>query len=109
MKEQIRDVLSHSGDYSPEKAEIERERKTTFEELRDSTKLPDQEKALDRLTEECWVMLILWSPVPAKAISQIVYHVMKHPEKLVSYVLSQLESSSNVVPDLQGFAQSSSH
>ncbi|KAE9979524.1 hypothetical protein BLS_009730 [Venturia inaequalis] len=79
MKEQIRDVLAQDGDYSNEK---ERERKTTFEELRDSTKLPDAEKALDRLTEECWVMLILWSPVPAKAIAQIAYHVMNNPDKL---------------------------
>lgn len=78
MKEQIRDVLAQDGDYSNEK---ERERKTTFEELRDSTKLPDAEKALDRLTEECWVMLILWSPVPAKAIAQIAYHVMNNPDK----------------------------
>lgn len=78
VKEQIRDVLTHDGDYRDEKA---RERKTTFEELRDSTKLSGAEKALDRLTEECWVMLILWSPVPAKAIAQIAYHVMNNPEK----------------------------
>jgi hypothetical protein len=36
MQGQIRDILSYSGAYSTEKAEAERERKTIFEELRDS-------------------------------------------------------------------------
>lgn len=78
MKGQIREVLSCSG---LEKAETEGEKKTIFEELRDSRKLPDQEKSLDRLTEECFIILILGSETPAKAIALIIYHVMKHPEK----------------------------
>ena len=79
MKGQIRDVLSYTGDYSPEKAEKERQRKTIFEEVRDSTKLPEREKALDRLTEECFIILILGSETPAKAIALIMYYVMMSP------------------------------
>jgi cytochrome P450 len=81
MKDQIRDVFTYSGAYSPEKAKVEREEKTIFEELRDSTKLPDSEKSLNRLTEEHFIILILGSETPVKAIALIVYHVMKHPDK----------------------------
>ena len=53
-----------------------------FEELRDSEKLPSEEKSLQRLTDEGNVLLIAASETPAKVLALITYHLLANPNDL---------------------------
>ena len=56
--------------------------RTLIEELRDNQALPHQEKSLDRLTDECSILLIAGSESPAKVLAIVLYHLMANPPML---------------------------
>jgi cytochrome P450 len=80
IESSVKEALAFKGRYSPE---IQRERKTIVEDLRDNEKLPPSEKTLVRLTDEAFVALIAGSESPAKIMALIAYHLMQNPEKSV--------------------------
>ena len=80
IESSVKEALTFKGRYSPE---IQRERKTIVEDLRDNEKLPPSEKTLVRLTDEAFVALIAGSESPAKIMALIAYHLMQNPEKSV--------------------------
>ena len=53
-----------------------------MEELRDNQNLPPDQKTLDRLTDECHILLMAGSESPAKILAIVSYHLMVNPSKL---------------------------
>jgi len=54
--------------------------RTVFHNLLDSTVLPDYEKTLDRLTDEGQILAGAGSETTAKALADILFHVLRYPE-----------------------------
>lgn len=79
IKDQVADVLERRGRY----AETEdNKRPSLFEELRDTEKLPAQEKTASRLTDEGFILLIAGSETPAKTLALTLFHLLSIPTKL---------------------------
>ena len=74
---------------------------TIFEELRDTARLPESEKSLQRLTDEGSVLLIAATETPAKVLALVTYHLLANPPFLeqTRTELSGLQSYS--LADLQ--------
>ncbi len=56
-------------------------RKTIFEELRDSNLPPDQ-KAVDRLKEEGFILVLAGGDTSAKVLTTLTYHLLSNPNIL---------------------------
>ncbi|KAH8427074.1 cytochrome P450 [Aspergillus melleus] len=80
IRNQVADVLAYRGPYA--KANRDTKPKTILEELRDTNKLPPEEKTLQRLSEEGSILLIAGSETPAKVNAILFYHLLANPEKL---------------------------
>ncbi|PLB46285.1 cytochrome P450 [Aspergillus steynii IBT 23096] len=77
---QVADVLAYKGPYA--QSTRESKTKTILEELRDTSKLPPEEKTLQRLSEEGSILLIAGSETPAKVNAILWYHLLANPDKL---------------------------
>lgn len=75
---QVEEVLAYKSIY----AKTGRENGTVIEQLRDTEKLQPEEKTLQRLSEECSILLIAGSETPAKANAVLWYHLLDNPDKL---------------------------
>lgn len=78
IRSQVADVLAFKGVY----AKKDREKRTVIEEMRDSEKLPAQEKTLMRLSEEASILMIAGSEAPAKTHTITWFHLLDNPDKL---------------------------
>lgn len=78
IRNQVHEVLEYKGIYE----KTDRERKTVLEELRDSEKLPPEEKTLQRLSEEGSILLIAGSETPAKTNAVLWYYMLANRDKL---------------------------
>lgn len=75
---QVEEVLAYKNIY----AKTGRENGTLIEQLRDTEKLRPEEKTLQRLSEECSILLIAGSETPAKANAVLWYHLLDNPDRL---------------------------
>lgn len=79
-KDEIRKELDrvftvHSGTKSNEKESI-------FTELRDTNVLPKEEKTLDRLTDEAFVLVGAGTETTAKVLAETTFHILNTPRVL---------------------------
>lgn len=68
----FQDVLAYRSKYE----KSDRDKRTILEELRDSDKLPSGKKTLNRLADECPILLIAGSDAPGKAWALLLYHLI---------------------------------